>query len=149
MVIVTTSEVVTAVADQSPPSSGDDHHLVLTVIGTRQHRTRTGSIFHQISRSRKCTSSNKEFCRQNGAIPASDWVYRKVFNSEFNLAFSRYVRNYTLHCTERMSYTPHTCMPCILTHLESSLIYSFSPSFSPPSDQRLTPARHVTASRCA
>ena len=39
----------------------------------------------------KMYSLYREQCTEKGRRPVSDWVYRKVFNEQYNLAFGRYV----------------------------------------------------------
>lgn len=52
----------------------------------------------------------KEHCDSNSEKPASEWVYQKVFNEEYNLSFGQYV----IHAL--VSYHTHTVV-CILTSL--------------------------------
>ena len=57
------------------------------------------------------------------STPVSEWVYRKVFNQEFNMSFGRYVQS---------SYLTGWSMPALLCHLYSvshpSLPFHSSPS---------------------
>ena len=33
----------------------------------------------------------KDHCTENGVVPVSEWKYREVFNTSFNLSFGRFV----------------------------------------------------------
>lgn len=41
----------------------------------------------------------REFCTSEGKQPLSEWMYRKVFNEEYNLAFGRCETEYVQSCT--------------------------------------------------
>jgi len=39
----------------------------------------------------KMYSLYKEKCSETNEQPVSEWMYRKIFNTEYNLSFGRYV----------------------------------------------------------
>ena len=69
-------------------------------------------------------------CTEDGVNPVSDWVYQKIFNEEFNLAFGRYD---TL-CFSLHSFSlAHACTHPYLSAASLPLFVPHTPLPSPPS----------------
>lgn len=59
----------------------------------------------------------KDRCEQDNTRPASEWIYRKVFNEHFNLSFGRYAHA----CYKHTLYMP--LPPLTHIHSHSLLVY--------------------------
>ena len=65
----------------------------------------------------------REMCEQENMRPASEWVFRKVFNEEFNLSFGRYAFMLLIVYTHACIYTMHTCIILLCIILASMILY--------------------------
>ena len=56
----------------------------------------------------------KEECSKQAKAPVSEWVYRQVFNKEFNLSFGRCLDSPILSYSHCSPHTTHRMYGCIL-----------------------------------
>ena len=55
----------------------------------KSHYSRADNPYREYLPLTKLYSLYKEYCAEKGEHPASDWVYRKVFNENYILGFGR------------------------------------------------------------
>ena len=72
-------------------------------------------------------------CASQSVEPVSEWVYRNVFNKQFNLSFGRYIHSHASHThTHTHTHSPHTHTH---THITDSHLSTHTRSlFSPRTD---------------
>ena len=56
----------------------------------------------------------KTKCAADGQEPVSEWKYRQIFNSEYNLSFGRYACTH-IHIHKQNTHTPHVNVCSLLT----------------------------------